>query len=105
MPQPRHCHGVAALIAERLWRSLKYEEIYLKEYASAAAPQTALKAYFEFCNFERLQPGPPKTLGCWGGEQSLNGEPPQRFTLAKTQSWAWPLNPNWILSYLDRNCV
>jgi len=36
------------IFIERLWRSLKYEEIYLKEYDSVAALKTALKAYFNF---------------------------------------------------------
>ena len=38
---------------ERLWRSVKYEEIYLKEYASVKELIIALKHYFEFYNFER----------------------------------------------------
>jgi len=41
------------IFVERLWRSLKYEEIYLKEYASAEALRKAIKAYFDFYNFER----------------------------------------------------
>jgi len=41
------------IFIERLWRSLKYEEIYLKEYDSVAALKTALKAYFYFYNYER----------------------------------------------------
>jgi len=41
------------IFVERLWRSLKYEEIYLKEYATAEALKKALKAYFDFYNFER----------------------------------------------------
>jgi len=38
---------------ERLWRSLKYEEIYLNEYHSPAALFQALEAYFRFYNCER----------------------------------------------------
>jgi len=41
------------IFVERLWRSLKYEEIYLKEYASAEVLRKAIKAYFDFYNFER----------------------------------------------------
>jgi putative transposase len=39
---------------ERLWRSLKYEEIYLNEYASMEELKTAIKKYFNFYNTERF---------------------------------------------------
>ena len=39
---------------ERLWRSVKYEEVYLKSYASVPAAITSLAAYFRFYNEERL---------------------------------------------------
>jgi len=38
---------------ERLWRSVKYEEIYIKEYASVTELVQSLKQYFNFYNFER----------------------------------------------------
>jgi len=41
------------IFVERLWRSLKYEEIYLKEYNSVQELRAGLKSYFEFYNFER----------------------------------------------------
>ncbi|NEX23825.1 IS3 family transposase [Thiorhodococcus mannitoliphagus] len=41
------------IMVERLWRSVKYEEIYLKEYQSVAALIEALRAYFRFYNEER----------------------------------------------------
>ena len=39
---------------ERLWRSLKYEEIYLNEYHSMEDLKIALKHYFNFYNTERF---------------------------------------------------
>jgi len=33
---------------ERLWRSVKYEEVYLKDYATAWDAEDSLAAYFEF---------------------------------------------------------
>jgi putative transposase len=42
---------------ERLWRSVKYEEIYLKDYASVAELTQALKRYFAFHNVERPHQG------------------------------------------------
>jgi putative transposase len=42
------------IFSERLWRSVKYEEVYLKDYASGADAFAGLKAYFEFYNCVRL---------------------------------------------------
>ncbi len=41
------------IFIERLWRSVKYEEIYTKEYSSVTDLVRALKDYFEFYNLER----------------------------------------------------
>lgn len=41
------------IFVERLWRSVKYEEIYLKEYADGQAAREGLAAYFDFYNRER----------------------------------------------------
>lgn len=38
---------------ERLWRSVKYEDIYLKEYGTVIALQQGLHQYFMFYNNER----------------------------------------------------
>jgi putative transposase len=42
------------VFVERLWRSLKYEEIYLKDYRSVAELESALVKWFRFYNHERL---------------------------------------------------
>lgn len=39
---------------ERLWRSLKYEDIYLKSYEDGKALYRGLQTYFAFYNYERL---------------------------------------------------
>ena len=44
---------------ERLWRSMKYEEVYLKDYASGWEAEASLAAYFRFYNQERIH----QTLG------------------------------------------
>jgi len=62
------------IFIERLWRSVKYEEIYLKEYASVRDLVIALKQYFEFYKFERPhQSLSGKTPGevYWGGSIAL----------------------------------
>jgi putative transposase len=42
------------IFIERLWRSVKYEEVYLKDYRYAPDAITGLGTYFEFYNRERL---------------------------------------------------
>ena len=41
------------VFVERLWRSVKYEDIYLKDYETLAQVQAGLKTYFAFYNSER----------------------------------------------------
>ena len=42
------------IFVERLWRSVKYECIYLREFATVAEVKLAVKEYFKFYNYERL---------------------------------------------------
>ena len=42
------------IFTERLWRSIKYEEVYLKEYVSVQDAMTNLGEYINFYNNERL---------------------------------------------------
>ena len=55
---------------ERLWRSVKYEEIYLKEYSSAKDLRQNLKRYFDFYNHDRPH-------------QSHDGRPPMEVHLGQ----------------------
>ena len=45
------------IMVERLWRSVKYEEIYTKEYASVTELAAALTDYFRFYNHRRPHQG------------------------------------------------
>ena len=47
------------IFTERLWRSLKYEDIDLKEYRSPREARTGIENYFRFYNEER----PHQSLG------------------------------------------
>ena len=42
------------IFVERLWRSVKYEEVYLKDYETVPGAIASLAAYFVFYNTERL---------------------------------------------------
>ncbi len=47
------------IFVERLWRSLKYEEVYLHAYDSVAEAREGIRRYFDFYNSER----PHQALG------------------------------------------
>jgi len=57
------------IFVERLWRSLKYEEVYLKAYESVAQARRGIGAYFEFYNHQRLH----QALGYRAPQQLLEG--------------------------------
>ena len=45
------------VFVERLWRSVKYEEVYLRAYASVAEAKESLGSYFTFYNTRRPHQG------------------------------------------------
>jgi len=47
------------IFIERLWRSLKYEEVYLRDYARVPEARTGIGRWFQFYNHER----PHQSLG------------------------------------------
>jgi len=47
------------LFIERLWRTVKYEEVYLKAYQDGKEARSSIRNYFRFYNFER----PHQALG------------------------------------------
>ena len=42
------------IFVERLWRTVKYEEVYLHDYPMISGARDGLKSYFLFYNRERL---------------------------------------------------
>ena len=62
------------IMVERLWRSVKYEEIYLKAYSSVAELIEGLKLYFTFYNNERPHQGLDSKTPAevyWGAAEGL----------------------------------
>ena len=60
------------IFIERLWRSLKYEEVYLRDYQLVSEARTGIENYFQFYNYKRLH-------------QSLNYQPPAAMYFGKGQ--------------------
>ena len=42
------------IFIERLWRTVKYEEVYLREYGNVSSALRSLSDYFDFYNHQRL---------------------------------------------------
>jgi putative transposase len=42
------------IFVERLWRSLKYENVYLQDYQSVSEARVGIERYFQFYNTQRL---------------------------------------------------
>lgn len=42
------------IFVERLWRTVKYEEVYIKDYKDVTECEKGLSAYFRFYNEEHL---------------------------------------------------
>jgi putative transposase len=58
------------IFVERLWRSVKYEEVYLKDYDGVVEAREGLGGYFEFYNGER----PHQALGYRTPREVYSGE-------------------------------
>jgi putative transposase len=53
---PRQGRALDNVFIERLWRSVKYEEVYLKDYRDGWEAEASLADYFRFyCNRRRHQ--------------------------------------------------
>jgi putative transposase len=62
------------VFAERLWRSLKYEEVYLKSYDSIAEARREIGVYLAFFNEER----PHQSFGYRTPDEIFTGKPARK---------------------------
>jgi putative transposase len=58
------------IFIERLWRSLKHEEVYLKEYRQMSEARSGIAQWFEFYNCQR----PHQSLGIGHRQRSIRKE-------------------------------
>jgi putative transposase len=63
---------------ERLWRSVKYEDVYLKDYTDGWEAESSLAAYFRFYNEERIHQslGYRTPADVYRNRGSSDGQPP-----------------------------
>jgi len=63
------------IMVERLWRTVKYEDVYIRDYASPAEARWGLRRYFDYYNHRRRH-------------SSLGNRPPGRvYGLAEEGKW------------------
>ena len=63
------------VFVERLWRSVKYEEVYLRAYDSVSDARASLGRYLDFYNGRR----PHSSLGARTPDQAYLNHLPQRM--------------------------
>jgi putative transposase len=72
------------IFVERLWRTIKYEEVYLKDYSDMHEAKTCLSRYFDFYNNERPH-------------QSLGNRTPEEFYYGLNEK----VNRNYLAGGMD----
>ena len=74
---------------ERLWRSVKYEEVYLRDYADGWQAEASLAAYFRFYDDERIHQalGYRTPAEVYRDRGSSGGQPPdeKRIEIARNK--------------------
>jgi putative transposase len=60
------------VFVERIWRSIKYEEVYLRAYDSVSAAKAGIARYIRFYNAQR----PHSALDKWTPDEFYYGTPP-----------------------------
>ena len=95
------------ILVERLWRTVKYEEVYLKAYANPSEARRELSAYFRFYNDQR----PHQALGyrtpaevfhearnATGDRSKVTEGPPERVLVSSAGAAGLSLNSTPALS-------
>ena len=72
------------IFVERLWRTVKYEEVYLKAYANGRDAKAGIDTYFHFYNTQR----PHQSLGYRTPAELFNGNESQSTEAATERSWS-----------------
>ena len=71
------------IFMERLWRTVKYEEVYLKAYSNGREAKSGLEAYLHFYNTQR----PHQALGYRTPAEVFSGDSVQSDEQSKERRW------------------
>ena len=77
------------IFVERLWRTVKYEEVYLKAYIDGRQAKDGLEAYFHFYNTQR----PHHALGYRTPAEVFKGDSAPSDEHSKERGWS-PSRPS-----------
>ena len=72
------------IFVERLWRTVKYEEVYLKAYSNGREARAGLEAYFNFYNTQR----PHQAWGYRTPAEVFNGNSVETTGHLKERRWS-----------------
>ncbi len=72
------------IFVERLWRTVKYEEVYLKAYSNGREAKDGLEAYFHFYNTQR----PHQALGYRTPAEVFSGDPVRSDEQSIERRWS-----------------
>ncbi len=72
------------IFVERLWRTVKYEEVYLKAYSGGREAKAGIDAYFHFYNTQR----PHQALGYRTPAEVFDGDVVQRTEQPTNKRWS-----------------
>ena len=72
------------IFVERLWRTVKYEEVYLKAYSNGREARVGLEAYFHFYNNQRFH----QALGYRTPANAFNGDSVQSTEQLTKKRWS-----------------
>ena len=72
------------IFVERLWRTVKYEEVYLKAYSGGPEARAMIDDYFRFYNTQR----PHQALGYQTPAEVFKGESADSTAQTKERRWA-----------------
>ena len=72
------------IFVERLWRTVKYEEVYLKTYSNGREARAGIDNYFRFYNTQR----PHQALGYQTPAEVFNGDSVQSTEHPTESSWS-----------------
>ena len=96
------------IFVERLWRTVKYEEVYLKAYSNGREAKAGIDAYFRFYNTQRphqaLSYRTPAEVFYGNEMQSTEGATERRWSLSRSlESYTGAVGPSLNLSPILSN--
>lgn len=89
------------IFVERFWRTVNYEEVYLREYRTVAEARAGLAANFRFYNEERFH----EALGYRTPHEVYFGTPARLMPTAETVVLTWTDSRSSLPGFLVRSIL